>query len=164
MESNTLLEIFGFILSAISGLCTSTNIILVKKRSFLQEHMMETLLWLYGMCAIVSAIVMAIFEKPTLPETGFQYFYVALHCISYVFMWPIYMFAARYISGTTINMIVTTSVVFMLIPQYTLLSSIQPGNRNWVEVAGVCLVLLGSSLRSLTDMRGADGDKQQGHD
>ena len=158
IESDTFLEIFGCILSAISGLCTSTNIVLVKKRSFLQEHMMETLFWLYWMCAIVSAILMLILEKPTLPDDSLQYLYVALHCISYVFMWPIYMFAARYISGTTINMIVTTSVVFMLIPQYTVLSSILPGKRNWMEIVGVFLVLLGSSLRSFTDLRGTNKD------
>ena len=143
--------ILGCVLAAISGLSTTCNLILVKKLSFLQEHKMKTLFWSYGICTILSAIVMAIFEKPSLPVDDLQYLYVSLHCTTYVLQWPLYMFAARYISGTTINIIVATSVVFMLIPQYTLLSSILPGKGNWIEIVGVFLVLLGPSSKSLTE-------------
>ena len=151
-DSNGLLDIFGMGISLLSGLCTSLNILLVKKRSFLHEHMLETLFWSYGICTVLSTIGMAIFEKPTLPEFGINDLYVTLHCTTYVLQWPLYMYAARYISGTTINMIVTTSVVFMLIPQYTVLSTIFPGNRNWIEAVGVFLVLLGCSLRSVAEI------------
>ena len=57
--------ILGCVLAAISGLSTTCNLILVKKLSFLQEHRMKTLFWSYGICTILSAIVMAIFEKPS---------------------------------------------------------------------------------------------------
>ena len=40
----------------------------------------------------------------------------------------------------------------MLIPQYTVLSSILPGHRNWMEVVGVILVMLGCSMSSLVEM------------
>ena len=74
---------------------------------------------------------MVIFEKLVLPSSWLQFLYICLHSVTYVMNWPLYMLAARYISGNTINIVVSTSVVFMLIPQYTILSSILPGNRNW---------------------------------
>ena len=46
----------------------------------------------------------------------------------------------------------STQVVFMLIAQYTVLSSILPGHRNWMEVVGVIVALLGSSLSSLLEI------------
>ena len=153
VDPNGILGILGFGLSSVSGLCTSLNILLIKKRSFLNEHMLETLFWSYGICTVLSLITMAIFEKPTFPEFGINYLYVGLHCGTYVLHWPTYMYAARYISGTTISMIVTSAVVFMLIPQYTVLSTIFPGNRNWIEVVGVIFVLLGCSLKSLSELR-----------
>ena len=144
--------LLGIGISTLAGLCTSLNVLLIKKLTFLQEHVVETLLWTYSICAVLSSIVMAIFEKPALPETGLQYLYVTLHCVTYVFGWPLYMYAARFISGSTIHMIVSTSVVFMLVPQYTILPTIFSGNKNWIEVVGVFLVLLGSISKSLAEV------------
>ena len=151
-DPQDLLEFVGFGISVLAGLCTSANIMLVKKCSFLHEHMLETLFWSYGICTVLSTIVMSIFENPTLPEFGINYLYVTLHCTTYVLHWPLYIYAARYISGTAINIVVSTSVVFMLIPQYTVLSTIFPGNRNWIEAFGACLVLVGCSLGSATEI------------
>ena len=152
-EPHHLSELVGFGISVLAGLCTSANIMLVKKCSFLHQHMLETLFWSYGICTVLSTIGMAIFEKPTLPEFGINYLYVTLHCTTYVLQWPLFMYASRYISGTTINIVVSSSVVFMLIPQYTVLSTIFPGNRNWIEAFGACLVLGGCSLGSATEIR-----------
>ena len=56
------------------------------------------------------------------------------------------------VSANAGNIISCLTVVFMLIPQYTILSSIYPGHRNWIEVVGVVLVLLGSSLGSVLEL------------
>ena len=47
------------------------------------------------------------------------------------------------------QLILSTTIVFVLIPQYTVLSSVLPGNKNWIEVVGIVLVLLGSTLESM---------------
>ena len=62
------------------------------------------------------------------------------------------LYAVQWISGNVINFISSTSVVLMLIPQYTVLSSILPGHQNWVEVVGVVLILLGSIMGSVIEM------------
>ena len=52
----------------------------------------------------------------------------------------------------------------MLIAQYTVLSSILPGHRNWMEVMGVILVLAGSGASSVFAMfktKKQDNDHQR---
>ena len=58
------------------------------------------------------------------------------------------------ISGSTINIILSLTVVTFLISQYTVLSSILPGHKNWIEVTGVILVLLGSTMESILEVSG----------
>ena len=45
----------------------------------------------------------------------------------------------------------------MLVAQYTVLSSILPGHRNWMEVVGVVLVLIGCSMSSILKIIGFRG-------
>ena len=56
---------------------------------------------------------------------------------------PLMIYGPNIVSGNTVTIIISMNVVLMLIPQYTVLSSIHPGHRNWMEVVGVVLVLLG---------------------
>ena len=81
-----------------------------------------------------------------------QFILVFLHSAGYVFDLPSYVYGLQYVSANTGNIISCLTVVLMLIPQYTILSSIYPGNRNWIEVVGVVLVLLGSSLGSVLEL------------
>ena len=88
-------------------------------------------------------------EKPVLPTTWQDVLFTAGHSLSYAIMWPAYMYAIPYISCNTMTV---TSTVFMLVAQYTFLSPIHPGNRNWMEIVGVTLVILGSILISLMEI------------
>ena len=87
-----------------------------------------------------------------LPSNWFDTAMVTFHSLSYAAFWPLYIYAPKYISGNTVTAIVSTEVVFMLVSQYTVLSSILPGHRNCMEVVGVVLVLLGSSLSSILEI------------
>ena len=95
---------------------------------------------------------MAIFETPNLPSDWNSILLTSIHCLSTVVAWSLHVFAIQYISGHTVNIIFSTSVVFALIPQYTIASSIHPGHRNWIEVTGVFLVLLGASLGLILEL------------
>ena len=77
--------------------------------------------------------------------------YVLGQSISYTLLWPTLYFGAKYLSGNTLNIVFSTSVLFFLLAQYTVLSSKHPGHRNWMEVAGVILVLIGSSMKSVLE-------------
>ena len=149
---NTLQQVFGYILSIVLGIMMSLVVIVLKRNEFLTQNKVTVLFWSFSVGTIVSAVIMAACENPVLPSNWNQFSFIVAHCLSYVFMWPLYMYAVQFISGNTINMIFCTSVVIMLITQYTVLSSILPGHQNWIEAVGVALVLVGSITGSVVEM------------
>ena len=91
-------------------------------------------------------------ETPVLPSSWFDIAMVTIHSVECAVLWRLYIYAPRFISGNTLTLILASDVVVMLIFQYTVLSSIHPGHRNWIEVVGVILVLLGCSVSSLLEL------------
>ena len=150
--STTGLRVFGYFLATVSGISTAADILLVKRYPYLAEHFLGVLFWCFASGTVLSVILMLLIEKPVLPDTWFDITMVLLHSLIYALYWPFYMYAAATISGNTINNIYTSSTVFTLIAQYTVLSSIHPGHRNWIEVAGVVLVILGCTLSSIVQL------------
>ena len=135
-----------------AGFALTGDVILVKKRSYLIEKITEVLFWNFLSNTVLSIVVMFIVETPVLPSNWYDTIMISLHCFSYVFIWPLYLLSMKYISGNTFVLISSTIVVFMLVAQYTVLSSILPGHRNWMEVLGVVMVLVGSTLEALTEL------------
>ena len=95
---------------------------------------------------------MFVIETPVLPSNWFDISmvahpqcYMCCHLASWFFMDQLLLLE------TLFSLILSTQVVLMLIAQYTVLSSISPGHRNWLEVVGVMFVLIGSSLSSLLE-------------
>ena len=150
-EGTSKLQLLGYLLPIATGIILSIDVILVKQSQYLMENYLTATYWSCVTSAIISAVTMAIFEDLVLPENWEQVLLVAGHSVTFVFHWPLYAYAAKYLSGNTVNLIQSTSVVFMLIAQYTVLSSVLPGHRNWIEVLGVGLVLTGSVAKSLLE-------------
>ena len=142
----------GYILSGTAGLIISCNLLLLKRHQYVNENKLKVLFWSFLMGTILSAIAMVTFERPVLRSSMLEIVLIILHVTPNIVMWPTTMYATQYISGNTFNIVFSTSVVFMLVLQYTLLSSILPGNRKWIEVVGVVLVLLGSAMASALEM------------
>ena len=144
--------VLGYGLAILAGCSISGSTLLLKRHPYLVDNKFDVLFWVCLLPLTISAVTMAIFEKPVLPANWYQFLLVVVHYITFVFSWPLWMYGLQYISGNTTNIILSTTVVFVLIPQYTVLSSILPRNRNWIEVVGVILVLLGSSLGSIWEL------------
>ena len=142
----------GYVLAFGCGLNASLSMLIFKRRPYLGQHMGETMFWAFLISVLISAVPMVIYETITVPKTWFQVLLVSIHCIGCILSWPSYIYALRYVSGNTINIMYSTSVVLVLVPQYTVLSSIHPGHRNWMEVLGVVLVLLGASFGSVLEI------------
>ena len=106
---------------------------------------------------MVSFILSLVVETPVLPSNWYDAAMVTIHALVCAAVWPFYIAAPKLISGNTYTLILTTDVIFMLIAQYTVLSSILPGHRNWVEVVGVILVLIGCSMSSILEIIGFRG-------
>ena len=62
------------------------------------------------------------------------------------------MYGSSVTSGNAASIIETSSIIAMLAAQYTILKDIHPGHRNWIEVLGVLLVLLGATISSVVEI------------
>ena len=142
----------GYLLPLLAGTLISINILLVKKFPFLGQDLLATCFWGIALGILISVVAMAIFENPVLPGNWLDFAYILGHCCTFGLIWFFCLIGSSYVSGNTVNIIYSTSPVFMLISQYTVLSSIHPGNANWTEVVGTILVLLGSSLGSFLEL------------
>ena len=142
----------GYCSSSIAAIPVPANALLVKKYPYLWENISKVLVWAYLPGAILSSILSVITEKPVLPDNYYEMFMVSGRCFCYLSIWPLTVFSARYISGNSLSVLLSTCVVLMLIPQYTVLARILPGKRNWMKVAGVIIILLGSSLGSIREL------------
>ena len=145
-------DTFGYLLSVITGIALSSDFLVLKRNTFLTENKLITIFWSCCIGTLVSAAMMAVLEHPVFPSNWFEVFLVMSHSIGYAVLWLLFMVAVQYISGNTLNMIVCICPVVMLIPQYTVLSSLYPGHKNWIEVVGVVLVLIGSITGSVVEM------------
>ena len=144
----------GYILAACTGLLLTMDITLIEyyPSDLSERNIFIALFWTYAFGAIVSLFVMLIFEIRQIP-TGFkEYFFTTCYLFSYVFLMPLLMYGSSVISGNTANIISTSSIIAMLAAQYTILNDIHPGHRNWIEVLGVFLVLLGATISSALEL------------
>ena len=148
----TFLQFIGYVFAISSGVTLSLDVLLVKRNPYFNEHILEILFWIFVSNTCFSVILMFIIETPVLPYNWFDVTMVIIHSFSYAGIWPLYIYAPNYISGNTVTAIMSTQVAFMLIAQYTVLSSILPGHRNWIEVVGVVSVLIGSGASSFFEM------------
>ena len=145
-------EIVGYTAAVSGGILLSTEVVIVKRNPYINKHIVEFLYWGWSARTVVSLILMLIIETPVLPSNWFDVTMVTIHCVTGTAIWPLFIYQTKTIAGNTASLIMSTQVVFMLVSQYTVLSSILPGHRNWMEVVGVIVALLGSSLSSLSEI------------
>ena len=143
------LDVLGYILPVIGGTAFTLDILVLKKRPYLTENMVQVLFWSFAVNTAISTIIMFAMEKPVLPATWYDVSLVMAHGLSYTLMWPVYFYSAENIEGNTYTLINSTSTVIMLVSQYTFLSTIHPGYRNWIEIFGAVLVMIGFVLGSI---------------
>ena len=99
--------------------------------------------WTSLTSTVLSVIIMLVVENPVLPESLLDYFLVISHGVAYIASYPGYLYAFSVLDGNTANILWTTSTVYMVAAQYTVLKDIYPGHRNWIEIVGIGLVILG---------------------
>ena len=145
-------QVLGQTLAAVAGSSLSLSVLITKRNPYVNENFLNVIFWSFTFNFFVSIILMFLLQQPVLPSNWFDTVMLIIHSLTSAGIWPLYIYAPKFISGSTFSLIVSTEVVFMLIAQYTVLSSILPGHRNWMEVVGVSLVLLGCSMSSILEM------------
>ena len=127
-------KVLKYIFAMIPGIALSLSFLLVKRRSYLVEHWDSVLFWTFLINTLLSVVLMGIFESPTLPSNWYDTVLVTCNGLAYGLNMPLNIYAVSRISANTMNIIFSASVMFFLLAQYTVLSSILPGHRNWIEV------------------------------
>ena len=145
-------KIVGFIEAIIAGVMLSVCVFITIRNPCITENILQVLFLTFMTSTFISAMVMLAMETPVLPSNVFDTVMVTMHSLLCAGVWPLCIIAPKYISGNTFTLIISTDVVFMLISQYTVLSSILPGHRNWIEGVGVVLVLIGCSMSTIMEM------------
>ncbi len=70
------------------------------------------------------------------------------HCVAYVIIMPLYMYSSAYVPSI-VSIIGSTCTLYVVLAQYTVLSGINPGNRNLMEYCGIALLICGSVVPSI---------------
>ena len=122
--------LLGYGLAVLYGTACSLSGLLIKRHPYFTDNITQVIFWAFLFGTIISAAVTVTFEKVYFPDNEYQWLLIILHCLPFVLPWPLVMYALQHISGNTVNILYSTIVIMMLIPQYTLLPTILPGNRN----------------------------------
>ncbi len=142
----------GIIILGVGGTIHSVITSVFKKYPGIGENIFRSLFWSFVFGVTSSLVLTFTLESPVWPKGGFDTVAVFVHSLASAGNFVFWGYSLQYISGTTFNITYGTSVVFFLIPQYTVLASILPGQKNWMEVLGVFIVLCGSGLASVTEV------------
>ncbi len=142
----------GVAVAGFGGLMYTMLTLVIKMYPCLSENRFRSLFWAFLTCLVCSTSLTFVLEDPVWPVTLLDIAAVSVHCIASVSTWFCAVYAMQYASGTVVSIILSSSVVLFLIPQYTVLSAVLPGHRNWMEVVGVFMVLLGSISGSLYEL------------
>ena len=123
-------QIYGFAMASIACIFVTLDVLVTKYNTSFTDYPLEIPFFAFIAGTLLSAIGMFILETPTLPTNWMDVLYIFIHTISYALMWPLYIYVLQYISANAYNIIWSSSTVFMLLAQYTILSRILPGHRN----------------------------------
>ena len=129
--SNSLIfDVIGYTTAMLGGLSFALEILVVKKIPYIKEYPKEVLFWGWCIGAIISALLMASIETPVLPSNLFDVSMVTVQAVTSSAVWPLVIYGSNKVSGNTFTVISSTMVVFMLISQYTVLSSVHPDTET----------------------------------
>ncbi len=131
------MDILGFTIAAVAGLIDTLLFLILKRYPCLCKQRFRSFFWAFSVVLVLSTILTFSVEEPVAVESLFDIAAVSVHCITSVATWFLWIYAIQHTSGTVVIIILSTCTVWLLIPQYTILSSILPGHRNWMEVVGV---------------------------
>ncbi len=142
--------LLGYVTGCLGGIFGAAEIITVFYYKNLQNTpiQLKTLFWTCVGGAILSSIGPLFIEEVNLNLSWSDWLLITGHSAAYVIHMPMYM----YVSGcvpSIVSIIGSTMTIYVVLAQYTVLSGIHPGNRNWMEYCGIVLVLCSSIVPSI---------------
>ena len=138
-------------MALIGGVLWVADMVFIYYYPFLQSPMNQTktVFWICAVATLISATGALAIEKINLNISWTDWLLVFGHTASFGILLLSYMYACSVVAGTLNALVACTSTVYITIAQYTFMSGIQPGNHNWIEILGVVLVMISSTLPSV---------------
>ncbi len=142
--------LLGYVGAILCGVTMSTDTFIVHHYTYLHklENQYVVMFWYCLTGATLSAIGSLALEEQTFFLNWKDWILILVHCITYCIIMLLYFYICTMIPGIIISLIGSTSTIWMVVAQYTVLSNIQRGNHNWLELLGAGIVLT-SSLSAL---------------
>ena len=147
--SSQLNTYIGYIMIVLTGLGTAVTTLFVRGTKVGELTCDIQLTWTHCLALCISAILMSILEKPTLPKDMYESLSLAGH-VFFSFTATVSYYAALNItSGVLVHLAYAPAVVFSLLSQYLIVSNIKAGHRNVLEIVGVVLVFVAACINPL---------------
>ena len=151
-------------------LAFSTSVVVVAychslKKMVKDIHPLNYAFWAALIGAILSAVIMLIFEEPVFPHSSFCIGMLITHCLGTTTVSICRAWSLQYIRPTVCSLVFASRIVIMVILQYTIMRDIKPGLQNWVEILGAVICFFGTVGGPLTDIVKdiVDGRKHANH-
>ncbi len=106
------LSLVGITISALGGGAQVCVALLFKKYSSLNEDTMRSLFWAFLLGLFISILLTFFLEEPKWPESVVDCVEVSMHCLASISIWLFALYSLQYISGNTLTVIFSMSVVF----------------------------------------------------
>ncbi len=140
-----------------SGLFQATDILIIYWFPFLwdRQNQYKLLFWsgITGTC-ISLIIALALEDMQNIMHLSWQDWLLVLgHGGAYAAEMLLFMYTCSVLPGTLIAIISSTTIIYEAIAQYSFLSHIHRGNHNWIEILGICLVIISSIFPSVMKAR-----------
>lgn len=143
---------YGYVYVTLSGMSMAFGINMIRR--ILQDDVKPIVItfWTGVLGFSVSIVCSAVVEEMRLTSGLMCSGLLLLHVIGTLSPAIGAPYVLQHMSSTVYAMLNCSRLVLLLLLQYTVLSSVIPGKRNWIEVVGAALCLAGTFLGPLIDL------------
>ena len=141
-------KIFGYLLCTIGGVTFGISfdvnaILLSDLRPFVK-------ITYFTIIYFIASIVISFYAEPfVLFMTFHQFLLLMAHAIGAAMACFFNVYAAHIIGGVRVSLVLSLRILIHLLVQYTFMKSVLPGHRNWIEVVGALVLVLGAAISPL---------------
>lgn len=101
------------------------------------------LFWMSIVGVLLSGVPMIVLETPVLPKSPTCVTLLFAHSLSTAFDTLSIVYALSVLSTQAFSILSSLLIIFIMIAQYTVLSNVNPGHRNLIEIIGAIVVFVG---------------------
>ena len=144
-------KVKGYILACIGGIGAGTSFDI---NAVLLSNLepITTAMYFSSLCFVVSLLISFYFEALVVVGTMWQYLFISGHCIASAMNTYFTIYSTRKIGGVKFSLVCSIQVVLILVIQYDFMGRIMPGHRNWMEVVGALILVIGATISPIFEI------------